>query len=540
MRQAFLLLFVVVAAIFFGIAIAQQAGQQPVLYSSNVTVYADGTTIVDQHWYVFTPRAFLQLNGSTPSSFILVYGLNSSGRPYPLPYNYSAGGIYVDSEGYLVVGVTFSSSAMTSKSGEVWTVSWDYDVPTYAILPRGAVLLGWSVSPAKVSADNGSITVLMPSGPAYLNYTILQQPGYVLGTVSVPAQVLVNGRQVAQGTSFNLTLLPGIYTVTVAAPGYFPKNLTIAVQPGSVQVLKEVKLRSELAKVTSLTLSPTSVTEGGTVTLSATALSYFNAPMAGQEINFIVNGTLVGSNTTNSNGVAVFKYVPSKTGSLSVIASSATNSSVTSGAATLTVTPPTTVNYVLYAALVIAVIALGAGFGVYYVRLRRGKPQEPTADLDPEEKMIIDYLRAHDRKAFQSELLAALPIPKTTLWRNVMSLQEKGYVKVEKIGGQNLVTLNRRRSAWPMFRNVFSSSFKKSLSFSSATLAPLAFLCPPPLPPTAVAASWAKRPRSPSKSAEQRNDTWIEPSSSLLYATATSTGRDCIIRLAALPGKKST
>jgi len=75
----------------------------------------------------------------------------------------------------------------------------------------------------------------------------------------------------------------------------------------------------------------------------------------------------VGSNTTNSNGVAVFKYVPSKTGSLSVIASSAANSSVTSGAEALTVTAPT--NYTLYAAVaavVIVVIAVVAAF--YYAR----------------------------------------------------------------------------------------------------------------------------------------------------------------------------
>ena len=50
-------LFFVALALLGAFAAAQSVQEMPVLSSCNVTVYADGTTIVSQRWYVFSNQS---------------------------------------------------------------------------------------------------------------------------------------------------------------------------------------------------------------------------------------------------------------------------------------------------------------------------------------------------------------------------------------------------------------------------------------------------------------------------------------------------
>jgi len=501
-------LFFVALALLGAFAAAQSVQEMPVLSSCNVTVYADGTTIVSQRWYVFSNQSYLALNGSEASSIILVYGLNGTQPVAPLPYNYSKGGIFVNSQGFLKVGVTFSSELMTYKRGSIWTIYWNYATPVLVELPKGAILLGWSKNPVQLYTINESVFALMPSGYGYLNYTVAQEPGYVLGSVFPPSNILVNGKIVLNGSSFNLTLIPGIYNLSFKAPGYQQFSESVIVQPGVVQILKSITLKLYLRSI-QLFLSSSSVEKGERVTLVAKGFSSSGAPAPDQKLTFLVNGSAIGESATNSSGVATLGFTPPKAGIFLIKAVSSINSSLSSQPDELTVLQPT--NYAPYVAVVFLVVA-GFAAGLVLARHRREK-KISGQDLDPEEKMILGYIKAHNGKAFQSELLSALPIPKTTLWRNVMSLQEKGYVRVTKIGGQNLVTA--------VNRSLFETSSKNLSKYLKGTLAPLACLCPPPLPIAARAASLAISPRSTSELFERLSDIWYSPTSSL-YAIATS------------------
>jgi len=332
----------IMLALLAGVALSQTA--PPVLSSCNVTVFFDGTALVQQRWYVLSNPSYMRLNGSSSSSFILVYGLNGTKVAAALAYNYTDGGINLNSQGFLKVQVLFTSSSMTSKSGPLWRISWDYPVPTLVTIPQGAALVNWSATPASIENVNDSVSVLMSSGPGWLQYVLATSTGYVYGKVNVPVTVLLDGRPVASGTTFNLTLPAGSYVMEFKATGYVTQNQTVIVLPGRVQAI-------------SITMKQQASPTGEMLALGA------------------------------------------------------------------------------------LVIVLIAGLASAFALWRRPKKVSGEQPLDTEEKMIVEYLTSHGGKAFQSELLSNLPIPKTTLWRNVMSLKEKGVVEVAKVGGQNLVTL---------------------------------------------------------------------------------------------------
>ena len=63
------------------------------------------------------------------------------------------------------------------------------------------------------------------------------------------------------------------------------------------------------------------------------------------------------------------------------------------------------------------------------------------SELEHLDRDILDVLKNKGGKALQSEIMAELDIPKTTLWRHVKRLEALGYVRIEKIGRVNIIKL---------------------------------------------------------------------------------------------------
>ncbi|ALL00980.1 hypothetical protein Pyrde_0932 [Pyrodictium delaneyi] len=103
---------------------------------------------------------------------------------------------------------------------------------------------------------------------------------------------------------------------------------------------------------------------------------------------------------------------------------------------------------------IVAVIIVVAAIGGYMV-LRRGNFRSggvgspaslqvvSGATLDDVDRLILRKLREHGGSMLQSQLLRETGIPKTTLWRHVRRLAEQGYIKIEKEGKSNRLTLVR-------------------------------------------------------------------------------------------------
>jgi len=93
---------------------------------------------------------------------------------------------------------------------------------------------------------------------------------------------------------------------------------------------------------------------------------------------------------------------------------------------------PDMTTYLIIGAI-IAIIAV-----ISYVVISR---RHSSASLDIREREVIDYLRKRGGKALESEIRRDLKLPKSTTNRLLKRLEEKGIVKIRKIGIQNEVSL---------------------------------------------------------------------------------------------------
>jgi len=76
-----------------------------------------------------------------------------------------------------------------------------------------------------------------------------------------------------------------------------------------------------------------------------------------------------------------------------------------------------------------------------FLRRRSKKIALKFEELPYVDRLIIEELRARGGYAFQSELIKALDLPKTTVWRHLKKLEEEGLVEIRKVRGMNRVKL---------------------------------------------------------------------------------------------------
>ena len=72
---------------------------------------------------------------------------------------------------------------------------------------------------------------------------------------------------------------------------------------------------------------------------------------------------------------------------------------------------------------------------------QRGKRKSGSDQLDSDEKAILDELMRRGGSMYQSELVKVFGLPKTTVWRKINRLSEKGLIKVEKSEKGNIIHL---------------------------------------------------------------------------------------------------
>ncbi|ASJ01732.1 transcriptional regulator [Thermococcus gorgonarius] len=160
--------------------------------------------------------------------------------------------------------------------------------------------------------------------------------------------------------------------------------------------------------------------------------------------------------------ISVSYVLQAKTSTGSVTSSSTTSSIIPGsggGGSSTTPSPGGTGSGIggkLVAAVIIGLVILG-GLYAYLSRDKKSGTSMETAapealrkfrekiesmeDLNDDEKGALIYLVENGGKAPQSKVRAALGIPKTTAWRMFKRLEEKGLVRVYKLGRENWVEL---------------------------------------------------------------------------------------------------
>ncbi len=87
------------------------------------------------------------------------------------------------------------------------------------------------------------------------------------------------------------------------------------------------------------------------------------------------------------------------------------------------------------------VLFIGIAIVIMYIVLRKMRYKVVMKELSEVDREIINFLKKRGGRAFQHEIGRELEIPKTTLWRHIMRLSEKGLVEVRKEGKYNLIIL---------------------------------------------------------------------------------------------------
>jgi uncharacterized membrane protein len=116
------------------------------------------------------------------------------------------------------------------------------------------------------------------------------------------------------------------------------------------------------------------------------------------------------------------------------------NQTTTTQFQSTTPTPSNNSSFPTSIAITIIVLVILA-FTASMIMIRRRKSPLVSASLDDVDEEIIRTLKDNGGTLYQSQLQQLTNIPKTTLWRHVQRLQDRGIVKIDKVNGQNRVTL---------------------------------------------------------------------------------------------------
>ncbi len=84
-----------------------------------------------------------------------------------------------------------------------------------------------------------------------------------------------------------------------------------------------------------------------------------------------------------------------------------------------------------YSALIYSVIGIVVIFILVFF-LYKLYHREKRAMLTEEEKEIIEFVKSRRNRAYLTEIVEGLGLPKTTVWRKIKKLEKMGYLKTEK------------------------------------------------------------------------------------------------------------
>ena len=214
------------------------------------------------------------------------------------------------------VATTFSSTAALNSP-----------VGTYPIIPS---VSGAALSNYAVNLVNGSLTITQNQTALVINVNSASRlygtpnPAFS-GTVTgiVPGDDVV----VSYTTVANPTSPAGQYPIGASVSGTSAGNYIATVHPGTLDV-------SPIDTVTTITSSSSPAAAGVTVTLTATVTTTTGTPSG--TVNFSDGGTLLGTGTLNSSGVATFSTGTLTSGSHPITAIFQANTNFATSSASLT------------------------------------------------------------------------------------------------------------------------------------------------------------------------------------------------------------
>jgi len=344
---------------------------------ATLTVYKDGLVHV---------KISIDVNETTPLITMPLLSKNVKNiliydeNKISLNYEINNTNIIVYTLGATFTTIEYDTTELTSKTSGLWTFTLNSPFQINIILPENSTIIYLNTPPTQISTVDGKIRISMPAGYCEISYEVAIPPpiDYTI-TLTQSSATIIQGESAS--STISITLTSGVASqITLSAIG----------QPQGVEIS-------------------------------------FNPPLGIPPFNSVMN-------------IKVSQNTPPGIYTITIIAKG--------GGVTKTV--PYTLIIREYRAPIITPITIIVAIGIIIIAAyliwkypiksirNRGKMRE----LTEEEAEIIKFLREKGGKALEVEVRERFPnIPRTTLWRMIRRLENKGIVKVKKVGLQNIIEL---------------------------------------------------------------------------------------------------
>ena len=383
------------------------------------TVYSDGVTEVK--YGVELNSVLVQIEVFLPGSpYDSLMVLNEEG--FPLEASVNPTGVTIDSIGSTHANIFYYSLTLTSKKGPVWTFNVSSPITTRIILPLNSAIISLSELPIEFGVDQGRPNVVMPPGQISVSY--------LTGALDAMAKA----RDALDEAKDYLELIENDGVILTEARALLDEAYDLFEDADYPNVIIKAGLAIDQADTTKREASNAS-------TLIDLAGSAVSRALSEGRIDGIEDAvTYLNQATTAFEG-----------GYYSSAIESATLSS------TLADRASKPVDIGLLALGVTVVVLLVSG--VYMIRRRVAAKAQPLreqfeVDLDVvfrehpelryEDREALKFIAEAGGEVFANEIRERLGLARTSAWRMIRRLVGLEILEERKVGGQSLVSINRR------------------------------------------------------------------------------------------------
>jgi uncharacterized membrane protein len=339
-----------------------------------------------------------------------------------LDYSPIEGGLAIDTLGAISVTISYQTTDLTGKSGQIWTFTAQTPTSSSVVLPGEATIRSLSPMPLAMSDLNGNLLLTMPAGSLELSYT--------LGAVDIKEHALA----IIKDAEDAIQAVKDSGIITTEAD----ELLIRASDAYGVESYADAMQLAGQAK---------SVALGIQEAASEASEDIDDAQVA------VASAESAGRTSGLETAIDLLQQAEDAYDAGDYEEASSLAAQATSAASSATAPEGGGLDIMLLAAAVLVVIAAAAFF------LMRGKPSKPVVsvaryDTDAlfedkphlrlDDKEVIRFLADNGGEAFAAEIRERFKVPRTSLWRMIRRLEREEVVEVQSIGGQSLVRISSR------------------------------------------------------------------------------------------------
>jgi len=385
--------------------------------SLSLLVYNDGVVQVDYEAETDPSlvRVEVELLGFLYESLLVV---DQDGLP--LDASVTDEGALIDTLGSTGVVVTYLTSSLTSKTGAIWTLNLTSTITTGITLPQGSTIINLSEVPVEIGTSEDRPYVRMLPGEISVSYitSVFDARGKAEEALTETEQHIQEILDAGIIASEALDLLQQANEAFDLADYTTAIQLAAQAKDAADDATTDASQAHDMIEAASLAVSEAE-SEGRTEGLD------------------VAKQLLSQADTAYDAGGYESAYDYAYQGQI----------------AALNAEKPQSLTIYMLAA---AVLLIGA---TLYVRMSKkpGKPPElklgdvdldaifrdhPTLRMDDRE--VLRYIAESGGELFSNEIRERFDIPRTSAWRMLRRLEGLDIIEERKVGGQSLVSINRR------------------------------------------------------------------------------------------------